>query len=586
MIRKTVKPKSILSIFLLVIILMVAVVSPIQARDIVDIQKEIEENQKELKDLQSQLAAKEKQLSSAANQRKNSQSELERVKAEVEEKKIEIEVVEMELKELETIYNAQVLEKEKAEERQTQQLNSLYMSWKNNDDISSILLPTNDDPLKNKYYMEIVSETDQEGLNDTYKKIKELEEEIGSVEDKKAELDKKKSELESKQKELEQTIATLQRQESSYASGIRQIKPKINETQAELEFLSQEQKAMQDLEESLIGGGNNTGTHELISGEYYFFGRGRDLYQGHGVGMSQWGAFGAANSGWSADQILKHYYSGVSITTATGKVNVNGPTHYKSNLDIEAYVAGAGEVPNKACGTAAQAASRPDKYVVDNPNSLWDCWPEEAIKAQMIAYRTYGLRTVNVYDDARSQVYTGTTSKQWAADETKGKVIKYNGSLISAVYSSDNNQGWGTADNDTVWSNYEGVGTPYAYLRAKKDVDFAYRTSWSKWTYRTNSYDINQLNRMLVFSSTSSSVSSGARSYASSVRSAVGTLTALSFERDASGRVKKVKLTGTKGSKYMAGWLYKSLWNVWVSTEKPSGQVDYIYSLTFYFAKV
>ena len=36
---------------------------------------------------------------------------------------------------------------------------------------------------------------------------------------------------------------------------------------------------------------------------------------GHGVGMSQWGAQGMALDGYSAEQILKHYYSGISIVT-------------------------------------------------------------------------------------------------------------------------------------------------------------------------------------------------------------------------------------------------------------------------------
>ncbi len=34
---------------------------------------------------------------------------------------------------------------------------------------------------------------------------------------------------------------------------------------------------------------------------------------GHGVGMSQYGAFGYAKRGWTYDQILKHYYTGVEI---------------------------------------------------------------------------------------------------------------------------------------------------------------------------------------------------------------------------------------------------------------------------------
>src|SRR6478672_8065468 len=36
---------------------------------------------------------------------------------------------------------------------------------------------------------------------------------------------------------------------------------------------------------------------------------------GHGVGMSQYGAMGYASHGWSAAQIVGHYYSGTSLGT-------------------------------------------------------------------------------------------------------------------------------------------------------------------------------------------------------------------------------------------------------------------------------
>lgn len=36
---------------------------------------------------------------------------------------------------------------------------------------------------------------------------------------------------------------------------------------------------------------------------------------GHGVGMSQYGALGMANAGYTYDEILKHYYQGVDIAT-------------------------------------------------------------------------------------------------------------------------------------------------------------------------------------------------------------------------------------------------------------------------------
>ena len=36
---------------------------------------------------------------------------------------------------------------------------------------------------------------------------------------------------------------------------------------------------------------------------------------GHGCGMSQWGAVGYANNGWSYQDILAHYYPGTTLTT-------------------------------------------------------------------------------------------------------------------------------------------------------------------------------------------------------------------------------------------------------------------------------
>ena len=40
---------------------------------------------------------------------------------------------------------------------------------------------------------------------------------------------------------------------------------------------------------------------------------------GHGVGMSQWGAYGYAQNGWSYDKILAHYYPGTELGSTTVK---------------------------------------------------------------------------------------------------------------------------------------------------------------------------------------------------------------------------------------------------------------------------
>jgi len=34
---------------------------------------------------------------------------------------------------------------------------------------------------------------------------------------------------------------------------------------------------------------------------------------GHGVGMSQWGAYGMAQNGASAEEIVTHYFKGVTV---------------------------------------------------------------------------------------------------------------------------------------------------------------------------------------------------------------------------------------------------------------------------------
>src|SRR3982750_1006461 len=37
---------------------------------------------------------------------------------------------------------------------------------------------------------------------------------------------------------------------------------------------------------------------------------------GHGVGMSQWGAYGYAKHGWRYERILAHYYPGTQLAPA------------------------------------------------------------------------------------------------------------------------------------------------------------------------------------------------------------------------------------------------------------------------------
>jgi SpoIID/LytB domain protein len=51
--------------------------------------------------------------------------------------------------------------------------------------------------------------------------------------------------------------------------------------------------------------------------DFRFFGSGF----GHGLGMSQWGAFGLAQQGWAAPRILTHYYSDTRVAKVTPPVD-------------------------------------------------------------------------------------------------------------------------------------------------------------------------------------------------------------------------------------------------------------------------
>ncbi|MBS4178100.1 SpoIID/LytB domain-containing protein [Lederbergia citrea] len=94
-------------------------------------------------------------------------------------------------------------------------------------------------------------------------------------------------------------------------------------------------------------------------------------------------------------------------------------------------------------------------------------WNLEAVKAQAVAARTYSAGSIGktVADTQGFQVYGGYDwhpNSTKAVDETSGKVLKYNGRLIDAVYSSSN--GGFTESNSNLWG-----GTQLAYLPAKED---------------------------------------------------------------------------------------------------------------------
>nr|WP_221247036.1 SpoIID/LytB domain-containing protein [Gordonia humi] len=84
----------------------------------------------------------------------------------------------------------------------------------------------------------------------------------------------------------------------------------------------------------IVVGGTDLGRHgvDLTAGESVTLtGHGH----GHGRGLGQWGAYGYAKKGWSADQILRHYYG----NTTAGKVSkpdVTVSLSEKSSVSVHA----------------------------------------------------------------------------------------------------------------------------------------------------------------------------------------------------------------------------------------------------------
>jgi SpoIID/LytB domain protein len=199
---------------------------------------------------------------------------------------------------------------------------------------------------------------------------------------------------------------------------------------------------------------------------------------GHGVGMSQYGAYGYAKHGFTFDQIVTHYYTGTTLGTTADKSvrvllrdSVGSVAFHGANAACgttvkpgKTYVAkrkGAGVVVRSKkgtvvarCGAVMTATGAPTVTVAgkgtyrgslevrgsssgldainvldvedyvrgvvsrESPSS----WPIEALKAQAVVARSYvlssgGHGTFDVFDDTRSQAYGGVGAETAKTDK-------------------------------------------------------------------------------------------------------------------------------------------------------------------------
>ena len=236
---------------------------------------------------------------------------------------------------------------------------------------------------------------------------------------------------------------------------------------------------------------------------------------GHGVGMSQYGAYGMAREGWSYSRILGHYYSGTTL----GVIDPNRPVRVLLRSAPTVSFSGASAVGSRGLDPSAtysvrssgagltllsprgrRLASLPAATRVSGPAGLstggrayrgvldlrrgsagvnvinvvnleqyvrgvvaWESpshWPLEALKAQAVAARTYAITTSkggdgwDQYADTRSQVYGGISAE---TPNTDRAVAETSGHVVTyrgvpVVTYFFSTSGGRTEDVENVWA--------------------------------------------------------------------------------------------------------------------------------------
>lgn len=173
----------------------------------------------------------------------------------------------------------------------------------------------------------------------------------------------------------------------------------------------------------------------------------------------------------------------VELTLPAGAISVNGavtvtPQDGLVLLNNRKY-RGTGEVRFNSAGTLALVNELPlEQYLYGvvprelppNPYGLLEAQKTQAVAARTYAMANLGKRKADGYDllpTTSDQVYGGFQDEHpvsnAAVDGTRGMVLKYNGKLIDAVFSSTS--GGFTANNEEVWNS---AAVPY--LRGVPDA--------------------------------------------------------------------------------------------------------------------
>jgi peptidoglycan hydrolase CwlO-like protein len=261
-----------------------------------------------------------------------------------------------------------------------------------------------------------------------------LNNEIKGFEKNKKEAEELKAEMESAQDNLISLKSDLANKKLSAEEEEEELSEKKSDYEEELEELQGK------ILELKSGGGNGTvGDYEAVAAKtpdppfkpaFAAFSYGAYT---HYKGMSQYGARGRAENGKDYKDIIEFYYkTSVKEKDLPNELCVEG----YGNMDFQKYLYGLGEMPSS--------------------------WPEDALKAQAVAARSYAYRYIKagkcICTTQSCQVFVKSKSddppSRWkdAVDDTKDKILDSEDTV--AYYSSTTggyieNVGWDTKCGDS-----------------------------------------------------------------------------------------------------------------------------------------
>ncbi len=303
---------------------------------------------------------------------------------------------------------------------QKNQLNERVKSYYKNVGQSSlslvdVLVAENlSDSLQKFFYQKSLVDQDRNMIIKIVLYIKNLEEIKSNLQTEKNQLALLKVEVDKQSKTLEAQISQMQQQVAALSAQQQQL---IAQKLASLNIPQSAYVGLGGGCSSDLTNGKNPGFSPHIG----FFTYGVP----NRVGLNQYGAKGRAESGQNAESILSAYYQNYNLDKNYNdgiNITVSGTNDYGQSINqsynIEEYL----------------------KHVYEMPSN----WPQEALKAQAIAARSYALAATGngsspiCPNQHCQEVKQEENSDSWkqAVDATKGWVMTNNGSPVSAYYSS------------------------------------------------------------------------------------------------------------------------------------------------------